>query len=83
MDYTLGWGVGQTRVLWRNRDYRLHTNIPSLQYGHCNFTLLESLAAFAVLVRQVSGEGLFDLGAVLPDPSARAEFEGLVREHIK
>ena len=68
--------------VWRNRDYLLHTNIPSLQYGHCNFTLMGTLVSFAVLVRQVSGEGLLEVSAVLPDASAKAEFEGLVKQHL-
>ena len=49
-----------------NSDLMLHTNIPSLRYGHCNFSAAEVLLAFAVLVYQVTGE-LPDVDQVLTD----------------
>lgn len=46
-------------------DFSLQTHIPSLNYGHCNFNQAEVLAAFAILVYQVTGELPVDVSAVL------------------
>jgi pimeloyl-ACP methyl ester carboxylesterase len=37
----------------------LHTNLPIVRYGHCNFTTGELVGAFALLVLKVSGQDLF------------------------
>lgn len=50
-----------------NDDHALHTNIPIVRYGHCNFTAEQVLAAFALLAYQVTGEiplGLPDVQTV-------------------
>jgi len=44
-----------------NGDQALHVNVPSLRYGHCNFTATEVLASFGLLVYQVTGELPLDL----------------------
>ena len=69
--------------MWRSGDSLLHTNIPSLQYGHCKFTLVGTLVSFAVLVRQVSGEGLFDISTALPDEAAQVEFRLLTEQYAR
>jgi len=52
----------------------LFTPISIQRYGHDNFTDLEVLAAFAVLVLRVSGADLVAPQSVLPNPAARAQF---------
>ncbi|HIP96234.1 MAG TPA: hypothetical protein EYH32_03345 [Anaerolineae bacterium] len=69
------------RKIATNGDVALHTNIPSLRYGHCNFTAAEVLLAFAVLVYRVTGDELPDVERVLPDAQARAEYRYLARAH--
>ena len=64
-----------------NGDVILHTNIPSLRYGHCNFTAAEVLVAFALLVYQVTGNVLPDADQVLTDAQARAEYRDLARAY--
>jgi pimeloyl-ACP methyl ester carboxylesterase len=51
--------------VWRNEDWRLHTNIPSLRYGHCSYGAGEALFAFAWLVYQVEGQRLQNVRDVL------------------
>jgi hypothetical protein len=58
-----------------------HVPIPVARYGHCNFTRDEVLAAFAVLVLQVSGQNLAVPETLLPEPEAQARFLKLAREH--
>lgn len=58
----------------------LHTNIPVFRYGHCNFKISEVLAAFALLVFQVTGQELRGVEQVLPDAASQAEFLRLARE---
>lgn len=41
-----------------HRDQALRTHIPSLRYGHCNFTASNVLIAFALLVIRVEGSPL-------------------------
>jgi len=69
------------RKIVANGDVALHTNIPSLRYGHCNFTAAEVLLAFAVLVYRVTGDELPDVERVLPDAQARAEYRDLARAY--
>ncbi len=55
----------------------LHVNIPVLRYGHCNFTALEALFGFAVVVGMVSQRPLEGVEAVLGDEADRASFDRL------
>jgi pimeloyl-ACP methyl ester carboxylesterase len=64
--------------VWRHRDYALHTNIPSLRYGHCSFSAGEVLFAFGLLVYQVSGEGLLNVRDVLT-PSQLRDYKEMER----
>jgi hypothetical protein len=72
-------------ALYRRRlDLRsrlLNTAFTIDRYGHCNFTDAEVLAAFAVLVLEVSGQNLLVSRSVLPQPGAQAEFLALARHH--
>ena len=67
------------RLDWRSR--LLNTAITVNRYGHCKFTDAELLAAFAVLVLEVSGQNLLVSRTVLPQPQAQAEFLDLARRH--
>lgn len=66
------------RKIAAHGDGALHTNIPAEHYGHCSFTAVEVLAAFVLLVYQVTGNELQDAERVLPDARARAEYWDLV-----
>lgn len=59
----------------------LHTNIPVLRYGHCSFKTGEILAAFALLVWQVTRTDLPGVDTVLPDAAARQEYMDLIQQH--
>ena len=59
----------------------LHTNIPILRYGHCNFESSEVLVGFALLVLKVTGRELIGAQMALPDANARAKFQSLAHEH--
>jgi hypothetical protein len=59
----------------------LHTPFTIHRYGHCNFTDIEVLATFAVLVLEVSGYNLIVSSTVLPNPEAQADFLRLSRQH--
>jgi len=72
-------------VLYRARalaggSARLHSNIPILRYGHCNFKVGEVLAGFALLVLKVTGRELVGAEAALPDAASREEFLQLARD---
>ena len=54
--------------------------VPIQRYGHCNFTPVEVLISFGLLVFKVEGAPLRGVAQVLKDPEARAEFERLGRE---
>ncbi len=54
-------------------------NVTVDRYGHCNFTVVELLVGFSVLVWEVNGEELVGVDAVLPKGRARAEFMRLIR----
>lgn len=60
---------------------QLHTNIPIVRYGHCNFQASEALAGFVVLVFKVTGQHLMGAEEVLSDAGARTEFLKLVRAY--
>ncbi|RME41914.1 MAG: hypothetical protein D6791_19060 [Chloroflexi bacterium] len=66
---------------FRNGSSRLHTNIPAFRYGHCNFSLVEGVAAFAVLYLKVAGQRLSGVEAVLPDAGSQARFNELVQKY--
>jgi pimeloyl-ACP methyl ester carboxylesterase len=59
----------------------LHTNIPVYRYGHCNFTVEEVLAAFAVLVLDATTKELLVPERLLPDAESREKFFQLSREY--
>jgi pimeloyl-ACP methyl ester carboxylesterase len=59
----------------------LHSNIPILRYGHCNFESSEVLVGFALLVLKVTGRELIGAQMALPDFGAQAEFLRLAKEH--
>jgi pimeloyl-ACP methyl ester carboxylesterase len=59
----------------------LHSNIPILRYGHCNFKASEVLVAFALLVFKVTKQELTGVEDVLPDADSRAEFLQLARQY--
>jgi hypothetical protein len=46
-------------------NWRMHTNIPTLSYGHCNFTPRQVLLAFGTLVLKVTGSELQNVDSVL------------------
>ncbi len=69
------------RKVVANGDVALHTSIPGLRYGHCNFSAAEVLVAFAILIHQVTGEVLPDAGQVLPGAQARIEYRDLARTY--
>ena len=68
------------KAFW-NRSSRYHSHIPAFRYGHCNFNVVEGVAAFAVLYFKVTGRLLTGVEEVLPDAAAQAEFSRLVREY--
>jgi hypothetical protein len=59
----------------------LHSNIPVLRYGHCNFRISEVLVAFALLVLRVTRQELTGTENVLPDADSQAEFRQLGRQY--
>jgi pimeloyl-ACP methyl ester carboxylesterase len=66
--------------VWKNDDQGLHTNIPSLRYGHCNFGIGEALFSLAWLIYQVEGQGLQNVGDVLA-PEAYAEYAEMAESY--
>lgn len=54
-------------------------NVTVDRYGHCNFTVVDLLVGFSVLVWEVTGEELVGVDAVLPSGRTRAEFMKLVK----
>jgi pimeloyl-ACP methyl ester carboxylesterase len=60
-----------------------HINLPVERYGHCNFTIAETLAAFGLLVLRASGEPLNAeaVDKLLPDPKEKANFEALLETY--
>ncbi|MCH8890488.1 MAG: hypothetical protein IH827_05380 [Myxococcales bacterium] len=74
---------------WHERLYRrkvfatgsgsLYRGIPVRRYGHCNFSVVETLVAFALLVHKVTGQELVNPERVLTDARSRAEFAELAR----
>lgn len=66
---------------FRRGSSRLHSNIPALRYGHCNFSLVEGVAAFAVLYFKVSGQELLGVEAVLPEAGSQQKFRELLEQY--
>jgi len=54
--------------------------VPVDRYGHCNFTAIEVLISFGILVFKVEGTPLRGVDQVLKDPEAQAEFAKLARQ---
>jgi len=76
--------------IWHEALYRRRLNLRSRllntaftidRYGHCKFTDAEVLAAFAVLVLEVSGQNLLVSRSLLPQPQAQKEFLDLAERH--
>jgi hypothetical protein len=59
---------------WRAGTRLRLTSIPAQAYGHCEFTLSEVLAGFAILVLRVSLRDLIAFEDVFPNAAAREEF---------
>lgn len=53
------------------------TKIPIHRYGHCNFTVEEVLAAFALLVFKVTSQDLFAFEENITNENARQQFRAL------
>ena len=53
----------------------LHVNIPIFRYGHCNFTAVEGLLGFAVMLYKATQQPLTGVENVLTDPSSLADFQ--------
>jgi hypothetical protein len=67
-----------TKTLFAGSALRL-VSLPADRYGHCNFTVNEALASFALLVLRVSGQNLFASADVFPTTPSRTEFLELAR----
>jgi hypothetical protein len=59
----------------------LHTVIPSLRYGHCNFSTAQILVSFLLLVYQVEGSLPQGIENVLPTQASVDEYHDLARSH--
>lgn len=75
----------QQEIVYRRRirlagNETFYRNIPSISYGHCAFSLPSFVAAFAILVRQVSYEPLAHPERVLRDPQDLATYRQVLRE---
>lgn len=55
------------------------SNVTVDRYGHCNFSVVDLLVSFSVLVWEVNGEELVGVDAVLPSGKTRAQFMKMVR----
>ncbi len=51
-----------------------HVNIPIERYGHCNFTAVEILIAFGLMINMASGDVLDGVENVIAQPEAQSEF---------
>ena len=65
----------------RSGSFQNYVGVPIFRYGHCEFKVSELLAGFAILVLKVTAEELLVAENLLPDPTARARFIQLAREH--
>ncbi len=72
--------IYRSKVL-ANGSFLLHSNIPILRYGHCNFKASEALVGFGLLVLKVTGQELLESLGILPDSQAREEFRSLWQKH--
>jgi len=57
-----------------------HTPITVSRYGHCNFTLEEVLAAFALMILKSTAQDLLVSTSVLPEPVQQQSFLTIARE---
>jgi pimeloyl-ACP methyl ester carboxylesterase len=60
--------------IFANGSGLMHTNIPIIRYGHCEFEMQDVLAGFAVLVFKVALQDLFVPQSLLPYADEQAEF---------
>ncbi len=58
----------------------LHTPIPVLRYGHCNFTIEEVMAAFALMIFKSTNQDLLVSTSVFPEPVQQQSFLTIARE---
>jgi hypothetical protein len=60
-----------------------HVNIPVQRYGHCDFTVVDALVAFGVMLNLAGGEELNPdaIQKLLPDPTAQAELWNMVDKY--
>ncbi|MGD2152948.1 MAG: hypothetical protein PVG79_06735 [Gemmatimonadales bacterium] len=65
------WGSGSRLKL---------TSLPAFRHGHCNFTLPEVLAGFAVLVLRVTAQDLVASAEVFPSVAQEQKFLELARQ---
>jgi hypothetical protein len=65
----------------RSGSFQNYVGVPIFRYGHCEFKVSELLAGFAILVLKVTAEELLVAENLLPDPTDRARFMQLAREH--
>jgi hypothetical protein len=57
-----------------------HVNIPVQRYGHCDFTVVDALVAFGVMLNLAGDDGLNPdaVQKLLPDTAAQAELWNMV-----
>ncbi len=57
----------------------LHSNIPIMRYGHCQFTAAEVVFGFFVLLLEAQAQPIA-VDGVLPDAASRQQFDLLLRQ---
>lgn len=68
-----------TRLVDQQGSQALHTSLPALlRYGHCNFTTVQVLVAFVMMVQQVTGDTLVNPERVLETPEQQQEYRELM-----
>ncbi|MGD2216539.1 MAG: hypothetical protein PVJ64_07270 [Gemmatimonadales bacterium] len=65
---------------WKTGSRLQLTSLPAFRHGHCNFTLPEVLAGFAVLVLRVSARDLVATAEVFPSVDQEQRFLELARQ---
>lgn len=76
------WHATQYRSkAWANGSFWQHSHIPVLRYGHCNFTPVEVLVGFGVLVIKAGRPELAAVERVLKDPAQLEEYYRLLDQY--
>jgi pimeloyl-ACP methyl ester carboxylesterase len=57
-----------------------HVNLRVERYGHCNFTVAETLAAFGTMLLMAGNPDVNALETALPDAESQATFRRIIRE---